>query len=106
MKVVLVPKVCSQLVDQSNCAKAIEMCGANTTPELCTAKLITKAIADPEPLVVAKSLYGFGKDSYHVIMKSGHHYLHHFAKDLIQNVGGDGQIGAVGNFISGVLGVQ
>ncbi|MDR6883087.1 hypothetical protein [Bacillus sp. 3255] len=106
MKIALVPRVCSQLVDQSNCAKAIELCGVDTNPDVCTAKLIGKAFADPEPFVVTKALYGFGQSTYHFTMRHGHNYLHSLVKDLIQNIGGDGQIGVVGRFISDVLGVQ
>jgi hypothetical protein len=72
----LVPRVCSQLSDQSNCAKAIEACGANTDPVLCTAKLIGKGVANPEPMIVIKALSGFGKDVYHGTMQVGHDYLH------------------------------
>lgn len=61
MNIQLIPRVCSALSDQVNCEKAIDACGADTSPDACTAKLIGKAIANPEPMVVAKSLYGFGK---------------------------------------------
>lgn len=110
MNIQLVPRVCKGLADQANCKQVVEICGPDANLDLCTAKAVGKeighAIIDPSPLTGVKAIYGAGKSSYHVVMKNGHDYLHTFAKDLIQNVGGDGKIGAVGSFISNVLGVQ
>lgn len=100
----LVPRVCKGLADQANCEKVVELCGVDSNLDLCTAKLVAKGIFNPEPMVVVKSLYGFGKDTYHATMQGGHDYLHTFAKDLIQNIGGDGKIGVVGSFIAKVIG--
>lgn len=103
MKIELVPRVCTQLADQANCAKVVELCGADSNLDFCTAKIVgktfVKAVGDPEPLKVVKGLYGFGLDIY----QNGHDYMHHFARDLIQNVDGTGHIGTIGSIISKVL---
>lgn len=103
MNIQLVPRVCKQLADQANCEKVVEICGDDADLDFCTAKIVSKtfvkAIGDPEPLKVVKGLYGFGLDIY----QGGHDYMHHFARDLIQNVDGDGHIGTIGSFIAKVL---
>lgn len=111
MLIKLVPRVCEQLIDQSLCEKAVNICGADTSPELCTLKLIGKSagsvVGEPDPSLIVKTLYNFQyvreKVGHHV-MQGGHDFLHTFAKDLIQNIGGDGKVHAVGGFISKVLG--
>lgn len=108
MKIELVPRVCQQLMDQANCKQVVELCGADANLDFCTAKLVSKEIGksviDPAPLAGVKAIYGVGKSTYHVTMQGGHDFLHTFAKDLIQNIGGDGKVHAVGGFISKVLG--
>lgn len=103
MNIQLVPRVCKELVDQSLCQQAVNACGANTDPDICTVKLLAKGIANPEPMVGIKAMYGFGNYIY----KFGHDYMHHFARDLVQNISGEpGKVGAVGEYIANVLGVQ
>lgn len=106
MNIQLVPRVCEQLVDQSLCEKAVNICGADTSPDLCTLKIIGSAVVDPQPLLVPQTLiklYGFKKLVTHKLMQGSHDYLHTFVKDLAQNVSGDGHVGTVGNFIINVL---
>ena len=109
MNIQLIPRVCQPLADQANCAKVVELCGANADLDLCTAKIIGKtvgsAVIDPAPLTGVKVIYGFGKSTYHFTMRHGHDYLHRLADDLVQNIGGDGKIGTVGSFIGNVLGI-
>lgn len=46
-----VPNVCAELHDQSLCQRAIELCGANTSPDVCTAKLVGLSVVNSEQYV-------------------------------------------------------
>lgn len=103
-----IPKVCEALADQANCEKAVELCGADSDLTGCTVKIIGMCLISPDGnSKILPAWWGFGKDVYHFSMKHGHNVLHRFANDLVHNVSGNpGQIGAVGQFIAEVMGVQ
>lgn len=83
MNIQLVPRVCRSLTDQSFCPSAIAACGADTDPDLCTLKLVGKALISPDAnFKVIPTLLRFSSDTYNVVMHYGHQYLHGVADSV------------------------
>lgn len=94
MNIQLVPRVCSGLMDQSHCAKAVEMCGANMIPEACSSKLIfmnlTYGSVNDFPscskfvMGVGNKVFQFGQWYVHSLISETHAWWITIPKEMIQ----------------------
>lgn len=77
MLIKILPRVCTKLLDQANCPKAVAICGADTDPDLCTLKLISLNLTNAESLSkVPHALGNAGWSTVKAIGKFGSKYGH------------------------------
>jgi hypothetical protein len=63
----IIPRVCSQLSDQANCPKMVQLCGERMEPEICTAKLVYKNVTygTNNPLITGWHMVQWPHDAFY-----------------------------------------